>query len=238
MWVWEFKNTLTMLPDTNAGWGGQIIGANNGQTRIKTIFLPDTITYIGNDCFWGNPNLEYINLEELTNLDGIMHGSFGQCGFKNIVLGENIKTIGSDSFVQNDKMLSFDISNTKINELPNTILTNNSNDLHYILLPSTIETCDDSAFGGHWSNSRLYTRTHYLKTPILTFNTNLTVLQTLVINNFNNVIDGVETFASGEVQFYVPDEFYQGYLDKYSSFENLCDRIHPYSDGIPEPSTE
>ena len=197
------------------------------QNNLLTLKLPKSVTKLGRGCFYGCSNLYQCNVEDLV-LKELGYGCFE---------GTSIKKL--------------DFRNSKFTSLGIGALiffgNNGANPIvDCVLLPSTIEDVESRLFAyPDYTNTNTKIKT--LMIPTLTKSGNYyienTILENLIINKFDGLGD-LHHF-NGDVKIWVPDEFYDGYIEKYTNYvpdqylskescEDIISRMRKYSEGVPE----
>lgn len=96
--IYNFVHKV-VIPDTIKGLPVKIIadGATESGSHLKSIKLPDSITYIGKEAFFECQNLTNINFPKKLKLIGV--GAFECCGsLKNITLNDELECIEENAF--------------------------------------------------------------------------------------------------------------------------------------------
>ena len=113
--------------------------------KLKTIDLPDTVTYIGNDVFDGCRQLEAVKMSE--NISFIGNGAFNGCtSLKNIQLPEKVTHIGRAAFCGCENIKEIDVPD-KVTQIADTAFANCKN-LESVRLPENLKVISESLFFG------------------------------------------------------------------------------------------
>lgn len=113
--------------------------------EIKTIVLPNTITYIGNDAF----NFSYVeNLNIPDKVESIGDRAFYCCSIKSAVIPGTCKSIGADAFKNSEiEYITFNESITPLSIGKNAF---ESAQLHNVTLPFRLSSLGEGAFANNW----------------------------------------------------------------------------------------
>lgn len=205
--IMVFENPLTEIPGIS---GNPFF---YGQKNLLTLKLPNIITKFGRGAFWDCSNLNYINFIDLVNLEDI-----------------------EQEWDAGTKIAQIDLRNTKLTKLGYLAFSTNGIAVHnydYILLPSTIQDVNAEAFNDYRVISPNVIKT--LMIPTLN-SSNYYIEKQITENLIINKFDGIGTLHSFNTDcvIWVPDEWYNGYVEKYSSNDNILSRLKKCSEGVPE----
>lgn len=191
------------------------------QTNLLTLQLPNTITKIGRGPFYGCINLNYINFIDLVNLEAFERELSGKTNLTKI-----------------------DLRNTKLTKIVDLAFSSNDDtaryDYEYILLPSTVTEVEQEAFKYRPHNIQNTIKTLMIPTlsPAGSWNIEDQITENLIINKFDGL--GDLHYFNTDCIIWVPDEFYDGYVEKYTdnndveNWQDIVSRLRRYSEGVPE----
>ena len=116
-----------------------------GCNGLEEIYIPDTITVIGNNAFSSCTKLEQINFSnKLTKIES--YGFYGCTSLKKITLPDSINSIENNIFQNCTSLIEVHLSNI-LKEIPVSSFEG-CKKLTTINFPSTLTTIEDSAFSG------------------------------------------------------------------------------------------
>ena len=116
-YVAEYKGAATevhVLKEYDDGTNGKhpvsYVGMNafKDNTRIKEVYLPETITELKGECFWACSNLEFISMPGITYLPAknetdYKHNNFANCyNLKTVIVGNDFDNSGRNFFAGNN----------------------------------------------------------------------------------------------------------------------------------------
>ena len=78
----DYYQEELILPDNLL----EIGDSNFGSIRVKRIYIPASVTKIGQDSFWNDTELEYLIIDENSTMDTIKNGAFGAGGYGDIIM--------------------------------------------------------------------------------------------------------------------------------------------------------
>ncbi len=111
---------------------------------LETVVLPDTLTDFPKYLFYANRKLTVINFPSA--LETVGYGAFYSCSaLPSITLPSLVSSIGERAFSYCDSIVTLDLSNTIITEVPADMFIR-GNKLDAVYLPDTVKTISATAF--------------------------------------------------------------------------------------------
>ena len=112
-------------------------GAFSGTTSIQSITFPKSLTKINSSCFYTSkiPSIDLSN----TSVYSLGTQCFRSCAAVYIKVPETLSTLDTYCFYQETSLLSIDLSNTKIIDIPDNCFYGCIN-LSSLLLPNSLQT--------------------------------------------------------------------------------------------------
>lgn len=204
-----FENPITEIP----GIGGQPFLYN--QKNLLTLKLPTSVKSFGRGCFYDCTNLYYVNVEDLA-LEELGYGVFGHTGIKSLDFSKSVFTYLREAFIMDN---------------PNHIIDT-------IILPTTLTDFGVNCFNQTW---KCETKINNLVTP--TLSNSLTYIEETILKNvIITKTDGIARLHHFKTDciIWVPDEWYDTYIEHYtnntdySNWQDIVNRLKPYSEGVPQ----
>lgn len=211
-----FKKTLTEIPAIS---GHPFFYS---QTNLLTLQLPKSIKKLNHGCFYDCSNLYKVNVEDL-KLEYLGYGCFERT---------NIKKLDFSNSIFTDLMSG------------SLFINNKNNIVDTIIVPKTVNTIHFKCF---YDTNVTFERSTKIKnfiTPI--FSESLiygedAVLENLVITKTDGLTE--LHWMNTDCIFFVPDEWYDGYVEKYTNYkggyftteqcQDILNRLRKYSDSVP-----
>lgn len=139
-WCWRWEAEHLVIESGITGLEG---GEFDTFNKLKTLELPDTVTYIGDDTFNCCFEIEAISIPK--NVTYIGDGAFSDCrSWQNISIPDKVTFIGSGAFGGCEKLVNLEIPNsvTKIGKYAFADCEN----LVSIKLPENLKVIDEQVF--------------------------------------------------------------------------------------------
>ncbi|MBS2100924.1 leucine-rich repeat protein, partial [Carboxylicivirga linearis] len=143
-WNIEIPETFNGVTVTAIGKEAFVISDKKLLVIVK---LPGTITTIGESAFYGNNNLQSINVTN--NLTTIGASAFAYTGFRSFTIPNSVVTLGNSAFAQSN-LSSLKISNS-ITEIGDAVFMGNN--LSKVTIPSSVEKIGNGAFAANYLTS-------------------------------------------------------------------------------------
>ena len=131
----------TIIPNTVTTIGDQAFYGNN---QLVSINIPSSVTTIGVQAFYECSFLKYVTFEN--GLQTISETAFAHCeNLNNITLPSSLKTISISAFLKCSKLSDISIENTSLTEI-GTSAFGHCSSLKSITFPSSLQTISNNAF--------------------------------------------------------------------------------------------
>ena len=139
------------IPETFSGVTVRAIGQEafviDDKKILLAVVMPNTVTTIGESAFYGNNNLQELNLTGSITTIGTQ--AFANTGFRSLTIPNSVVFIGMGAFAQSN-LSSLKISNS-ITEIEDAVFMGNN--LSKVTIPSSVEKIGNGAFAANYLTS-------------------------------------------------------------------------------------
>ena len=100
--AYKYKGTMTSQTNLSIQYGtkGIVDRAFEGCSYLKSVTIPNTVTYIGNWAFWNCYNLKSVTIP--SNVTYIGDCAFMNCGLTSVTIPSNVTYIGNSAFTNSE----------------------------------------------------------------------------------------------------------------------------------------
>ena len=144
--IGSFTGTELVIPETYNGLPVVAIGkdAFRGNTKITSVYIPDSVTTGGHAAFMECSNLKSVRLSP--NMEFITTYMFSKTGLTEVVIPEGAVTVGGSAFRECRSMTSITFSSTVKSINANAFRTCKA--LTALVIPDNVTFIDHAAFNG------------------------------------------------------------------------------------------